>query len=131
MPVMSKVSVPSSLSEAADSPSGNCSGMTPMPIRLERWMRSNDSVMTARTPSRLVPLAAQSREEPEPYSLPPSTTSGMSGGRVVLCGVVDEGLLAAVGEVAGVAAGHIVEQLVAQPDVGEGAADHHFVVTAP
>ena len=77
MPVMSNVSVPSSLSDAADSPAGNCSGMTPMPIRLERWMRSKDSVITARTPSRLVPLAAQSRDEPEPYSLPPSTTSGM------------------------------------------------------
>ena len=38
----------------------------------------NDSVMTARTPSRLVPLAAQSRDEPDPYSLPPSTTRGMS-----------------------------------------------------
>ena len=49
-----------------------------MPIRFERWMRSNDSVMTARTPSRLVPFAAQSRDEPDPYSLPPSTTSGIS-----------------------------------------------------
>ena len=32
--------------------------------------------MTARTPSSAVPLAAQSRDEPEPYSLPASTTSG-------------------------------------------------------
>ena len=48
-----------------------------MPIRLERWMRSNDSTSTARTPSRAVPLAAQSREEPEPYSLPPRTISGV------------------------------------------------------
>src|SRR3954466_11485439 len=62
MPVMSKVSEPSSFSEAADSPSGNCSGMTPMPIRLERGMRSNDSVMTARTPRTLVHVDAQSRE---------------------------------------------------------------------
>ena len=38
---------------------------------------SKDSVITARTPSRLVPLAAQSRDDPEPYSLPPSTTSGI------------------------------------------------------
>ena len=51
-------------------PSGNCSGSTPMPIRLERWMRSKDSAMTARTPSSVVPLAAQSRDDPEPYSLP-------------------------------------------------------------
>jgi hypothetical protein len=33
--------------------------------------------MTALTPSSVVPLAAQSREDPEPYSLPASTTSGM------------------------------------------------------
>src|SRR3712207_9003134 len=39
-------------------------------------LRSKDSAMTARTPSRLVPLAAQSRDEPEPYSLPARTTSG-------------------------------------------------------
>lgn len=26
--------------EAADWPSGNCSGRTPIPMRLERWMRS-------------------------------------------------------------------------------------------
>ena len=32
--------------------------------------------MTALTPSSRVPLAAQSRDEPEPYSLPASTTSG-------------------------------------------------------
>ncbi len=48
-----------------------------MPIRFERWMRSKLSVMTALTPSRFVPLAAQSRDEPEPYSLPPKMTSGM------------------------------------------------------
>ncbi len=39
-------------------------------------MRSKLSANTAFTPSRLVPLAAQSREEPVPYSLPASTTSG-------------------------------------------------------
>ena len=37
----------------------------------------SDSAITARTPSRLAPFAAQSRDEPEPYSLPPSTTSGV------------------------------------------------------
>ena len=76
MPVMSKVSVPSRPSDSADSPAGNCSGSTPIPIRLERWIRSNDWVITARTPSSAVPFAAQSRDEPEPYSAPPSTTSG-------------------------------------------------------
>ena len=39
-------------------------------------MRSNDWVMTARTPSSTVPLAAQSREEPVPYSLLANMTSG-------------------------------------------------------
>ncbi len=57
---------------------GNCNGSTPMPMRLERWMRSKLSVITALTPSMTVPLAAQSREEPVPYSLPASTTSGTS-----------------------------------------------------
>jgi hypothetical protein len=47
-----------------------------MPIRFERWMRSKDWAMTARTPSSRVPLAAQSRDEPVPYSLPANTTSG-------------------------------------------------------
>ncbi|SLJ77298.1 Uncharacterised protein [Mycobacteroides abscessus subsp. abscessus] len=60
MPSMSNTSVPSRPSDLADSPAGNCSGMTPMPIRFERWMRSKDSVMTAFTPSRRVPLAATS-----------------------------------------------------------------------
>ena len=32
--------------------------------------------ITARTPSRRGPFAAQSRDEPEPYSLPAITTSG-------------------------------------------------------
>ena len=45
-------------------PFSNCNGSTPMPTRLERWMRSKLSAITAFTPSRLVPLAAQSRDEP-------------------------------------------------------------------
>ena len=60
--------------------------------------------MTAFTPSSAVPLAAQSRDDPEPYSLPASTTSGMPGCGVVLRRVVDVRLLAAGREVAGVAA---------------------------
>ena len=40
-------------------------------------MRSKDCASTARTPSSRVPFAAQSRDEPEPYSLPASTTSGV------------------------------------------------------
>lgn len=46
-----------------------------MPTRLLRWIRSNDSARTARTPRRTVPLAAQSREEPVPYSFPAMTMS--------------------------------------------------------
>ena len=40
-------------------------------------MRSNDSAITARTPSSTVPFAAQSRLEPVPYSLPATMTSGV------------------------------------------------------
>ncbi len=40
MPEIENVSSPVRPSDSAVSPSGNCSGMTPMPIRLERWMRS-------------------------------------------------------------------------------------------
>ena len=36
----SNVSSPVSPSDEADSPSANCSGRTPIPTRLERWMRS-------------------------------------------------------------------------------------------
>ena len=77
MPVTAYVSVPSRPSEAADSPAGNCSGSTPIPMRLERWIRSKLSATTTLTPSSAVPLAAQSRLEPEPYSLPARTTSGV------------------------------------------------------
>ena len=47
-----------------------------MPTRFERWMRSKLSAITALTPSSCVPFAAQSRDEPVPYSLPPKMTSG-------------------------------------------------------
>ena len=47
-----------------------------MPTRFERWMRSKLSAITARTPSSSGPFAAQSRDDPVPYSLPASTTSG-------------------------------------------------------
>ena len=40
-------------------------------------MRSKLSAITARTPSSFVPLAAQSRDEPVPYSLPAKITSGV------------------------------------------------------
>jgi hypothetical protein len=52
-----------------------------MPMRFERWMRSYDSAMATLTPSSAVPLAAQSREDPEPYSLPARTTRGVFAAR--------------------------------------------------
>ncbi len=64
MPSISNISRPVSPRVAASSPGANWSGSTPMPTRFERWMRSKLFAMTARTPSSLVPLAAQSRDEP-------------------------------------------------------------------
>ena len=72
-----KVSLPSSFSVWRVDPFRELERDTPMPTRFERWMRSKLSVMTARTPSRLVPFAAQSRDEPVPYSLPAMMTSGV------------------------------------------------------
>jgi hypothetical protein len=73
-------------------PSVNCSGSTPMPIRLDRWIRSKEAASTARTPSRAVPLAAQSREDPEPYSWPamisnatPSAAYRWAASKMVIC----------------------------------------------
>ena len=43
-------------------------------------MRSKLSTSTAFTPSKRVPLAAQSRDEPVPYSLPPITTKPWGSG---------------------------------------------------
>ncbi|MNT58338.1 hypothetical protein D3C72_1957660 [compost metagenome] len=76
-PLMAIVSLPVRPRVLRSSPSLNCRGSTPMPTRLERWMRSKLSAITALTPSRLVPLAAQSREDPVPYSLPATITSGV------------------------------------------------------
>ena len=56
-------------------------------------MRSNDWVITARMPSRFEPLAAQSREEPVPYSLLANTTSGTPLGFVLHRRVVHRHLL--------------------------------------
>ena len=48
-----------------------------MPTRFERWMRSKLFATTALMPISSVPLAAQSRLEPEPYSSPAITTVGV------------------------------------------------------
>ena len=78
MGVTVMVSEPSRPSVSAFCPSMNCSGRMPMPMRLERWMRSKLSAMATRTPSSIGPLAAQSRDEPLPYILPASTAAGVS-----------------------------------------------------
>ena len=74
---MSNVSSPLMPSDSTVSAPLNCSGSTPMPTRLLRWMRSKLFATTARTPRSCVPLAAQSRELPVPYSSPPKTIVGV------------------------------------------------------
>jgi len=73
---MSNISSPRMPNVSTPSPGMNCSGSTPMPTRLLRWMRSKLFAITAFTPSSCVPLAAQSRDDPVPYSSPPNTTVG-------------------------------------------------------
>ena len=73
-------------------------------------------------------MAAQSREEPEPYSFPARMISGVPSALIFLRGFEDRHFLIG-GQVAGEAA-FDVDQFVAQADVGEGAADHDFVVAA-
>ena len=75
-PRIENVSRPESPSEAAPSPGLNWIGRMPMPTRLERWMRSKLSARTALTPRSDGPFAAQSRDDPEPYSRPAMTMSG-------------------------------------------------------
>src|SRR5262245_33531737 len=75
-PVMEISSSPDKPSADEDSPVLYWSGRTPLPTRFDRLVRSQHSAITARTPRSAVPFAAQSREEPEPYSLPARITSG-------------------------------------------------------
>ena len=55
----------------------NCNGKIPIPIKFDLCIRSKLSAITALTPNNLVPFAAQSLEEPVPYSLPPMTTKSV------------------------------------------------------
>ena len=48
----------------------NSRGNTPIPIKFDLWILSKLSAITALTPKSLVPLAAQSLDDPVPYSLP-------------------------------------------------------------
>ena len=47
---------------------------TPMPIKFERCILSKLSAITDFIPNNFVPFAAQSLDEPVPYSLPAITT---------------------------------------------------------
>ena len=62
---------------SAFSPDLNCNGKTPIPTRFERCIRSKLSAITAFTPNNKEPFAAQSLDEPVPYSLPARTTKGV------------------------------------------------------
>ncbi len=87
--------------------------------------------MTALTPRSAVPLAAQSRDEPEPYSLLYQDDQRDALLDVVARGVVDERhRRVGLREVTREAALGARRDLVAQADVGEGAADHDLVVAS-
>ena len=92
-------------------------------------MRSKLSAITARTPSSRGPFAAQSRDEPEPYSLPAEDDQRHPLARVAHRGVVDRHLLA-VGQVRVTPPSVPGAEQVAQAHVGERAAHHHLVVAA-
>ena len=126
---MSNVSSPDSPSDCHVLPAGSSRGSTPMPTRLLRWIRSKPAASTARTPSRYVPLAAQSRLLPAPYSVPAKTTSGAPSSLIKHRGVVDRHQLA-VGQVPRHAPFRARRQQVPQADVGERPAGHHPVVAA-
>ena len=49
----------------------------PIPIKLDLCILSKLSAITAFIPNNFVPFAAQSRDEPVPYSLPPMTTKSV------------------------------------------------------
>src|SRR5262249_9110175 len=115
-------------SDCQDVPSSKHSGSTPIPIRLDRWMRSNDWQMTARMPSKMAPFPAARGPravllagEDHERNLLPLVAHG---------GVVDRHALPRW-EVHGHAALDSRHHLVLEPDIGEGTAHHHFVVAAP
>jgi hypothetical protein len=99
-----------------------------MPTRL-----SGGSARTLRdttfTPSRLVPFAAQSREEPVPYSCPAITISGYRAADVRFRRIVD-GQLRALRLQQRVSALLAAEHQVLDPHIGEGAAGHDAIIAA-
>ena len=79
-------------------------------------------------PSSRVPLAAQSRDEPEPYSLPAKTTkrSALSivFGRIKKCDFF--AFRKNFGEAA-----FFVHHFIFDTNVGKGSTNHHFMIPAP
>jgi hypothetical protein len=82
-----------------------------------------------RTPSSIVPLAAQSRDEPVPYSLPAMITSGVPPPAYAIARrrTTSARHPGAVARPPPFLAGR---QFVLEADVGEGAAHHHLVIAA-
>ena len=76
-PLIEIISLPSSFSDFLFWFDVNCKGKTPIPIKFDRCILSKPSAITAFIPNNLVPFAAQSLEEPVPYSLPAKTTRGI------------------------------------------------------
>ena len=92
-------------------------------------MRSKLCATTTLTPSSRVPLAAQSRELPVPYSAPASTISGVPCFGIFDSGVENAHLLAA-GLEFGHPAFHSRHHQIFDADVGKCAARHDAVVAA-
>src|SRR5882672_4432610 len=120
IPLIENTSRPVRPSVSRFCPGLNSSASTPIPIRLLRWIRSKFSAITARTPSSSVPLAAQSREEPVPYSLPAITLRGFEDSRLLT-----------VGQMHGEAALNAGHQEILEPDICERPAHHHFMISTP
>jgi len=100
-----------------------------MPIRFDRWIRlERFHEDGSHAEQRGAPWPPQSREEPEPYSLPPRITSGVPSARLLARGGRRSASGCRLAALTRDAALGARGQLVAQPDVGERAADHHLVV---
>ena len=101
-----------------------------MPIRLERWMRSKLSAMTARTPSKAGALGRPIPARTRAVLLARHHHQGrtlplVAHGRIVNAQNFPRRPMNAV------AALPVRGHFIANADVGEGAAHHHFVVAAP
>lgn len=67
---ISKVSLPDKPKLSAFWLLRNSQGSIPIPTRFDLWILSKDSAIMALTPYKNGPFAAQSLEDPLPYSLP-------------------------------------------------------------